>query len=363
MQKIVCEMCGNSDLIKQDGVFVCQFCGTKYTLEEARNLMIEGVVEVSGTVKIDASNELKNLKELAQRAANANDYEKAQQYYDQILLRDPSDWRNNFYAKYYKAMNCSIKTPDDITSIGHETDGVIKVVLEMIQNTITSPDELRKALEEFATQLVALSKALTFEGERAYWKIETAAGGFVHVGRQTYENWAYSIDVVRSMVYGAGENIVEMFGEEYGDVAVICWKGMLSSRIQHPVVLNYEEAYKIKYSKLIHMYDPSFPVYDPPPKPKESPSRSKINGCYIATAVYGSYNCPQVWVLRRFRDNTLAKSVFGRTLIKLYYFISPWLVRHFAHVKWIKNMWHCTLDLLVDKLKNNGVQDTQYTDE
>lgn len=82
MQKIVCEMCGNSDLIKQDGVFVCQFCGTKYTLEEARKLMIEGVVEVSGTVKIDASNELKNLKELAQRAANANDYEKAQQYYD-----------------------------------------------------------------------------------------------------------------------------------------------------------------------------------------------------------------------------------------------------------------------------------------
>ncbi len=28
-------------------------------------------------------------------------------------------------------------------------------------------------------------------------------------------------------------------------------------------------------------------------------------GCYIATCVYGSYDCPQVWTLRRFRDYTL----------------------------------------------------------
>ncbi|MDR0918559.1 MAG: hypothetical protein LBM93_04840 [Oscillospiraceae bacterium] len=28
--------------------------------------------------------------------------------------------------------------------------------------------------------------------------------------------------------------------------------------------------------------------------------------CYIATAVYGSYDCPEVWTLRRFRDYILA---------------------------------------------------------
>ncbi|MFR9028073.1 MAG: DUF2726 domain-containing protein [Clostridium sp.] len=33
----------------------------------------------------------------------------------------------------------------------------------------------------------------------------------------------------------------------------------------------------------------------------------KRRGCYIATAVYGSYDCPQVWVLRRFRDQILEK--------------------------------------------------------
>ena len=41
-------------------------------------------------------------------------------------------------------------------------------------------------------------------------------------------------------------------------------------------------------------------------------------GCYIATAVYGSYDCPQVWTLRRFRDFKLAKSLGGRIFIKLY---------------------------------------------
>lgn len=48
-------MCGGTDLIKQDGVFVCQYCGTKYSVEEARKMMIDGTVDVQGTVKIDNS--------------------------------------------------------------------------------------------------------------------------------------------------------------------------------------------------------------------------------------------------------------------------------------------------------------------
>ena len=44
MKQIKCEMCGGNDLVKQDGVFVCQSCGCKYTLEEARKLMVEGTV-------------------------------------------------------------------------------------------------------------------------------------------------------------------------------------------------------------------------------------------------------------------------------------------------------------------------------
>ena len=41
MKKLVCEMCGSNDLLKQDGVFVCQSCGCKYSVEEARKMMME----------------------------------------------------------------------------------------------------------------------------------------------------------------------------------------------------------------------------------------------------------------------------------------------------------------------------------
>ena len=54
-------------------------------------------------------------------------------------------------------------------------------------------------------------------------------------------------------------------------------------------------------------------------------------GCYVATCVYGSYDCPEVWTLRRFRDNTLEKSIFGRAFIKMYYAISPTIVKIFRN--------------------------------
>ena len=36
MKQIICEMCGSNDLIKQDGIYVCQMCGAKYSVEEAK---------------------------------------------------------------------------------------------------------------------------------------------------------------------------------------------------------------------------------------------------------------------------------------------------------------------------------------
>lgn len=62
-------------------------------------------------------------------------------------------------------------------------------------------------------------------------------------------------------------------------------------------------------------------------------------GCYIATAVYGSYDCPQVWTLRRFRDHTLAASWYGRTFLHAYYAVSPTLVKWFGRTAWFQKLW------------------------
>ena len=86
------------------------------------------------------------------------------------------------------------------------------------------------------------------------------------------------------------------------------------------------------------------------------------SGCYVATAVYGSYDCPQVWTLRRYRDDTLAGTWYGRAFIHTYYAISPTLVKWFGETQWFKNLWKPMLDKMVTRLNEEGVADTPYRD-
>lgn len=86
-------------------------------------------------------------------------------------------------------------------------------------------------------------------------------------------------------------------------------------------------------------------------------------GCYIATCVYGSYDCPQVWTLRRFRDGFLAKSILGRAFIRIYYATSPTLVKIFGKSDWFKNLWHAFLNPFVKLLNHKGIKNTPYKDK
>lgn len=86
-------------------------------------------------------------------------------------------------------------------------------------------------------------------------------------------------------------------------------------------------------------------------------------GRYVATCVYGSYDCPEVWTLRRFRDSTLAATWCGRAFIRAYYAVSPALVRRFGDAGWFKGMWHGLLDAMVSKLQSSGVASTPYSDK
>lgn len=95
---------------------------------------------------------------------------------------------------------------------------------------------------------------------------------------------------------------------------------------------------------------------------KHTKDSSLSNACYIATAVYGSYDCSDVWVLRRFRDYKLAQSVLGRIFIKTYYAISPKLLKLFGNKTWFIAFWRKRLDSLILKLKREGYSDEPYQD-
>ena len=81
-----------------------------------------------------------------------------------------------------------------------------------------------------------------------------------------------------------------------------------------------------------------------------SSTQKRSEGCYIATMAYGDYNHPKVMVLRRYRDNILAKSTYGRAFIKTYYWLSPKLVKILSNHKRINSIIRCLLDKVVEKL-------------
>ena len=85
-------------------------------------------------------------------------------------------------------------------------------------------------------------------------------------------------------------------------------------------------------------------------------------GCFVATAVYGSYDCPEVWTLRRYRDYKLSNSIFGRLFIKVYYRTSPTLIKWFGRTKWFNSLSKCLLDKKVKKLQKKGFDNTPYCD-
>lgn len=96
---------------------------------------------------------------------------------------------------------------------------------------------------------------------------------------------------------------------------------------------------------------------------KKEKKNTPTGGCYIATCVYGSYDCPEVWVLRRFRDRILSNSYLGRLFIRIYYALSPTIVAHFGNRSWFVTVCKAPLDKMINKLQTKGFDNTPYTDK
>lgn len=134
---------------------------------------------------------------------------------------------------------------------------------------------------------------------------------------------------------------------------------------KNKLCISFDFLFDNKEKKIV-IAEPGYDTWDEPKfyilERIENSKYTKREGCYIATCVYGSYDCPEVWTLRRFRDNTLYKTSFGRNFIKIYYTISPLLVKCFGNCRLIKKCWKMILDCIVSKLNSSGYSDTKYND-
>ncbi len=111
MKRLICEMCGSADLIKEDGVFVCQSCGCKYSVEEAKKMMVEGVVQVEGTVKIDNTDNAETYKNMAIQAYDSGNTAEAYQYFLKVLELVPNDYLSIFYKGMCQGWETSLARP------------------------------------------------------------------------------------------------------------------------------------------------------------------------------------------------------------------------------------------------------------
>lgn len=100
MKKIVCELCEGMEFSKIDGMFVCAGCGTKYTVEEAKSMMVEvegeapaPVQNVQPSAPTPDQKQLENILMLATTAYEADNYQEAENYCNRAIEIDATSYK------------------------------------------------------------------------------------------------------------------------------------------------------------------------------------------------------------------------------------------------------------------------------
>lgn len=348
MKALICKQCNSNELVKQGEAYVCTFCGTQYTDEEIKKMQIEG------TVKIDNSEMVERFLQNARRAKQKEDWDETEKYYNMVEQNDPSNIEAIFYSSYGKA---KVSLVDSDLYKRQAAFKILKNCVSIIDDNfeLEKEEENRKIIDDISNDIIAMACSTYVYNQRkngygvVTWsdKLETVtlfntlSGEFM----TTLENIAKKIpetERTKRIYYYK----IALKHAEY-----VLENGSLASPKTYINIV-------MEYHRIIHNLDPSHIVPSESPKPGKKQSA----GCYVATAVYGSYDCPEVWTLRRYRDYTLSETFCGRAFIKVYYFVSPTLVKLFGHTDWFKNMWRGKLDRMVADLQAKGVESTPYED-
>lgn len=414
MKQLTCEMCGSTNLVKEDGVFVCQDCGTKYSLEEAKKMMVEGTVEVTGTVKVDSSAQIANYLMMAKNAYDASNMKEAESYCNKIIEIDPNNyeawllkgkaagWQSTVAKnRIEESANCFNKAvenapedkAEDVKENAAKEFKKLAVALVSLScdhykknasidnaNTIKN---LAIMVQVYALKMMATCgvKSDDFTSEIAVKINNGVVGGYGDIERdfrgvngdyhpnmndwKQYKARMYTaIDLLKYAISIDKNPTPKDTETRYSNIIYGLQKIEKSSYPYLAISAQTEKTINDLIDQIMECHSKIKevnPDYVIPERPRPSYQGAR-GGCYVATAVYGSYDCPQVWTLRRYRDYTLAETWHGRVFIHIYYAISPTLVKWFGESAWFKKLWKGKLDCLVAKLQSKGVESTPYED-
>lgn len=367
MKALQCEMCGSQDLVKDGGVFVCQSCGTKYSVEEAKKMMVEGTVDVKGTVKVDKSQDAKNLVQLAKDAIDSVNGEEAYSYANRALETDPSNaeaWFVKMKAVGLMATLGDMKVLDVINAgkkaIEYSNKELEKDVysfyltkclndLQFFMGQLEDTDTMKELYD-------ANCQIAPFSAAQKTLECDSVLGMVIN-----------QADLVVSLRTNVPDSIVSNdndIAHLVGEVAKqwVYYTNSVNSRF-NVYGMNINDETVAKYRGILNDIKKGLPEEKQNVVGEEAIDNPSSGPCYVATAVYGSYDCPEVWTLRRYRDFTLDETWYGRLFIKAYYATSPTFVKYFGNEKVFKSQGKRLLDRWVAKLNSKGYECTPYKDK
>ena len=151
MKQIVCEMCGSTEFAKDEGYFICQSCGMKYSVEEAKKMMVEVQGEPHKVMKNPHKEEIERLLKNADATISTGNFKAAYDLYTQVLTLDP----NNIMAQVQR-MGCQM-AQGDVTNT--HIDELDNTMIYALKNNLA---ELGESKEFFETSFEAIKRGNEF---------------------------------------------------------------------------------------------------------------------------------------------------------------------------------------------------------
>lgn len=340
-----CKSCGGN-VTKDGSVYICSQCGEVFKDE---NAVERGNVTINTKIKntinarsSEMTERLNNLYSVARRAKEDHNDEQAEKYYDMILFDDPNSWEAVYYTTYFNVIQSKI---GQISHAADKLGNCLNSVFNLIDEYVPSGEEAQ-AISEVFTKTKEFAHLLHDNARSHYMRFKDTSGSSTE--------YLSRCSSVYYLLCELGDQLEKRYSNNpaIGHMCATAWKDGIQIRLNSGVYTEESKHHILSYAEKIKKYDPSYDGV-----------RINNGGCYVATCVYGSYDCPEVWTLRRFRDYTLDETWYGRAFIKTYYAISPTLVQMFGGTQWFKKMWKKRLDKMVKKLNDKGFDNTKYIDK
>jgi hypothetical protein len=328
-------------------------------------MMVEGTVDVKGTVKIDKTDETQNLLKLAQSAIDSINGNEAYTYANRALEADPENaqaWLLKMKAVNLTATLNDMKVPDVINAgtqaINFNSDYANEVytfyLLKMLNDLTFCMNQLNDSADIKNLYDANVQVNLFTASENTL-----AADTICNIILTQIDLEVQLREMIPDSIVSEDPEITRLVGEVAKQW--VYYTQAVNDRF-NVYALKVNDETVIKYRSILNRIKQGLPEGSEDPISEEEISNPSKGPCYVATAVYGSYDCPEVWTLRRFRDFTLAETWYGRAFTKTYYAVSPTLVKWFGKTEWFKTIFRYPLDKLVIKLNKNGFENTPYND-